>query len=105
VAVVTQPLHLGGEEDLAHRAAAEEWDEVLVGVGPVRGQGRGLDVLGGQPDGLDVLGEGDLAPGVVVPGTLANDPRGVANFRESRERLKRLPCRSWLCCRPAARRV
>ena len=29
-------------------------------------------MLGGQPDGLDVLGEGDLAAGVVVPGTVAD---------------------------------
>ena len=47
-------------------------DEVLVEVGPVGGQGGGLDLLGGQPDGLDVLGEGDLAAGVVVPGAVAD---------------------------------
>ena len=64
-------LDLGGE-DLAHRPAAEDGDEVLVEVGPVGGQGGGLDLLGGQPDGLDVLGEGDLAAGVVVPGALAD---------------------------------
>jgi hypothetical protein len=45
---------------------------VLVEVGPVGGQGRGLDVLGGQPDGLDVGGEGDLAAGVVMPGAVAD---------------------------------
>ena len=62
-------LDLGGQ-DLAHRPSAEDRDEVLVQVGPVRGQGGGLDLLGGQPHGLDVLGEGDLAAGVVVPGAL-----------------------------------
>ena len=45
---------------------------MLVEVGPVGGQGGGLDLLGGQPDGLDVLGEGDLAAGVVVPGAVAD---------------------------------
>ena len=64
-------LHLRGQ-DLAHRPAAEGGEEVLVEVGPVGGQGGGLDVLGGQPDGLDVLGEGDLAAGVVVPGAVAD---------------------------------
>ena len=64
-------LDLGGQ-DLAHRPASEGGDEVLVEVGPVGGQGGGLDVLGGQPDGLDVVGEGDLAAGVVVPGAVAD---------------------------------
>ena len=64
-------LDLRGQ-DLAHRPASEGGDEVLVEVGPVGGQGGGLDVLGGQPDGLDVLGEGDLAAGVVVPGAVAD---------------------------------
>ena len=41
---------------------------MLVEVGPVGGQGGGLDVLRRQPDGFDVGGEGDLAAGVVVPG-------------------------------------
>src|SRR3954451_5251694 len=61
-----------GRQDLAHRPASEGGDEVLLEVGPVRGEGGGLDVLGGQPDGLDVLGEGDLAAGVVVPAALAD---------------------------------
>jgi hypothetical protein len=64
-------LDLRGQ-DLAHGPAAEGGDEVLVEVGPVRGEGRGLDLLGGQPDGLVVLGEGDLSSGVVVPGTVAD---------------------------------
>jgi hypothetical protein len=39
-------LDLGGEY-LARRPAPEGGDEVLVEVGPVGGQGGGLDVLGG----------------------------------------------------------
>ena len=64
-------LDLRGQ-DLAHGPAAEGGDEVLVEVGPVGGEGGGLDVLGGQPHGFDVLGEGDLPAGVVVPGTVAD---------------------------------
>src|SRR5207245_439335 len=40
-----------GREDLAHRSAFEGGVEVLVEVGPVGGEGGGLDLFGAQPDG------------------------------------------------------
>jgi hypothetical protein len=68
---VDPALDLGGQ-DLAHRPGSEGGDEVLVEVGPVGGEGGGLDGLEGSQTVSTYSAKVDLAAGVVVPGVVAD---------------------------------